>query len=774
LKTLRYLLIGLVAATIAAAIVVHVRREAVVRNLANRILEGSDLTVSDLTLEKLGTEELRLVQVVVEQNNGTSYDVRGLRMKLSLPSTKVSEIGIERLIVTPAESAGAPMPVADILRTVLALPVRFPGISVTIDETTMSGYPLVESLQWETAGPDQNLRLTVEDVVISAAITTSADSHQSISLEAVTEDGEPVFHSKLDFELEPQGYSIDGSIKIGIQPSITLLDLAGSIPKGELVLAETFAGPVHVWIDADPEQQHRLSTELSSVHGGGFFYTSEDETFQVSGDVVPHFNITGAFPSMEWQLDIAPVAARVRAAVADKIDVVFNDVSCHTDWNCEFSLASELTGARFGDFQAQSIEVDSNMSVLIEGGSINVSSDLANVQVRSVQYGDDLLGTLPIALEQLQIGSAEWAVTGLYSIRGRDAKVSWGQMDFLTPDIQGNFSIGPDATDISVSVAGPNASLAAEMNVELRPQGTSVSVKHAAMSFVNHALSKHLHHWPYEWDVVGGTLLASGNFSWLGAGDEAILTGRVEIAGDDIAGTFGDPAAPGVRGRLDSEIQATAGHLIGPATIEVALLDIGLPIQDLVAKLSWDNALQAAHIESLSMQTLGGSIRAEPFVYSLQSRTASIRLDVAGVQLALMSELAKLDSIRLSGSLSGTLPTRISDATVTIDGGLLESEGSGGVIRYLMDAGSSDQSGIGIAARALSNFQYESLVSDVSYSEQGDLKLQMRIKGINPDMDARQPVILNLGIENNVPQLLRSLQATRDIEEVLELRGRRQ
>jgi hypothetical protein len=214
--------------------------------------------------------------------------------------------------------------------------------------------------------------------------------------------------------------------------------------------------------------------------------------------------------------------------------------------------------------------------------------------------------------------------------------------------------------------------------------------------------------------------------------------------------------------------------LIGPATIEVALLDIGLPIQDLVAKLSWDNALQAAHIESLSMQTLGGSIRAEPFVYSLQSRTASIRLDVAGVQLALMSELAKLDSIRLSGSLSGTLPTRISDATVTIDGGLLESEGSGGVIRYLMDAGSSDQSGIGIAARALSNFQYESLVSDVSYSEQGDLKLQMRIKGINPDMDARQPVILNLGIENNVPQLLRSLQATRDIEEVLELRGRRQ
>ena len=52
-----------------------------------------------------------------------------------------------------------------------------------------------------------------------------------------------------------------------------------------------------------------------------------------------------------------------------------------------------------------------------------------------------------------------------------------------------------------------------------------------------------------------------------------------------------------------------------------------------------------------------------------------------------------------------------------------------------------------------------------------DLKLQMRLTGINPDMDETQPVILNLGVENNVPQLLRSLQATRSIEEILEKRS---
>jgi hypothetical protein len=47
----------------------------------------------------------------------------------------------------------------------------------------------------------------------------------------------------------------------------------------------------------------------------------------------------------------------------------------------------------------------------------------------------------------------------------------------------------------------------------------------------------------------------------------------------------------------------------------------------------------------------------------------------------------------------------------------------------------------------------------------------MKLAGINPDMDDKQPVILNLGVENNIPQLLRSLQAIRSIEEILERRS---
>jgi hypothetical protein len=140
-----------------------------------------------------------------------------------------------------------------------------------------------------------------------------------------------------------------------------------------------------------------------------------------------------------------------------------------------------------------------------------------------------------------------------------------------------------------------------------------------------------------------------------------------------------------------------------------------------------------------------------------------------------MVDLAEFENIELSGSISGVLPVTISSKTLTIVNGRLESDPPGGVIRYLPGVDTEDaevsDSALGLVSRALANFQFDSLTSDVNYTENGDLILQMKLAGINPDMDDKQPVILNLGVENNIPQLLRSLQAIRSIEEILERRS---
>ena len=111
---------------------------------------------------------------------------------------------------------------------------------------------------------------------------------------------------------------------------------------------------------------------------------------------------------------------------------------------------------------------------------------------------------------------------------------------------------------------------------------------------------------------------------------------------------------------------------------------------------------------------------------------------------------------------------------ITIEGGTLSGVPPGGVIRYLPDTppDEEDVSSVAIVRRALSNFEYETLTSDVDYSEGGDLKLQLRLTGRNPDMDEGRPIVLNLGVENNVPKMLRSLRAARAVEEILEQRLR--
>ena len=70
----------------------------------------------------------------------------------------------------------------------------------------------------------------------------------------------------------------------------------------------------------------------------------------------------------------------------------------------------------------------------------------------------------------------------------------------------------------------------------------------------------------------------------------------------------------------------------------------------------------------------------------------------------------------------------------------------------------------------LSNFEYTTLVSDVDLSKEGDLKLKLKLTGRNPDMDEKRPVVLNVDVENNIPQMLRSLRAARAVEDVLEKR----
>jgi hypothetical protein len=172
------------------------------------------------------------------------------------------------------------------------------------------------------------------------------------------------------------------------------------------------------------------------------------------------------------------------------------------------------------------------------------------------------------------------------------------------------------------------------------------------------------------------------------------------------------------------------------------------------------------------MTAFGGLVTADPFSFSTARDSNTLLIRAETIDLAAVLSNEEFVAIEISGSIGAELPVTIEGNTLTITGGKMTGDAPGGVIRYLPGIGTDDTdlSRLGFARRALSNFEYESLTSDVNYGTEGDLVLQMRLSGRNPDFEEGRPIILNLGVENNVPQMLRSLRAARAVEEILERR----
>ena len=58
--------------------------------------------------------------------------------------------------------------------------------------------------------------------------------------------------------------------------------------------------------------------------------------------------------------------------------------------------------------------------------------------------------------------------------------------------------------------------------------------------------------------------------------------------------------------------------------------------------------------------------------------------------------------------------------------------------------------------------------TEVFYDEDGELLLSVQLQGRNPNMNNGQAINLNVNITNNIPSLLKSLQASRVITDELE------
>jgi hypothetical protein len=294
------------------------------------------------------------------------------------------------------------------------------------------------------------------------------------------------------------------------------------------------------------------------------------------------------------------------------------------------------------------------------------------------------------------------------------------------------------------------------------------------------SLSAYMAGWPYPFDLMTGTLAADVALQWQPPAaqpateilaEEGTLTATLSATLTDAAGYYDALFFRGLNTTLQASLDTSAALPVNtpPLTLTIADIDVGLPLSNINVTFRIDRDAQTLFIDNFSGELLGGTLSVAAVSYDFTRERNAINLRFTGLRLDRMLALAEYDGVEANGAVSGLLPLTVTASGVEVAAGTLFAEAPGGTIHYVGDAtAGAGNLGLDLMNQALGNYQFESLESTIDYTPDGELLLAMKMQGHNPDMNDGQRINLNLNLSDNIPALLRSLQAGRAIQDFVE------
>ncbi len=798
------------------AAVLYFCRAPIVRSFANSALREQGLSVTELSLDISGPDHIRVPHLVIEQNNGTRYRISGLSLPVNFPVDQAGKIVIDQLFIMPADISSAPVSLAYLLQTFLRLPDSLTDMELSVTRFTMPDTPPVDHILWRSAGQRQQLTFRIGPVGIAVDVKPVKNNHYRATIKTAVADISDALTLSMAIHRNDNGFSIDGMSEIRLAPWLPILKSAGILPDDMVSLDAALGGPVTIVLDDEDLPPVSVNTQLSIDGDLDIAYGNHMAgAIRVQASSPDPFRISLDYPALDWTAKIARIGVTAEAGPGDSIPIQLDDLECRPGIRCTLHASVDTgplkletmtiaharlsAGLAIAAGEVMHVDIAPDLSLALAGvGSGNFSlasihsKQFSGAQLNMDNHGwrgaidhveliidpmidqERLSTPVPVVLNKVRFGDDGRAMHTDISIPPNSTAVIRDGLSVILPGLKGSVSLQHNNLTASLVLHDSRGSLSAQIEAshQLTDGRGSLRVHDGMLLFDREKLSGHLLKWPYAWDVLSGTLSAELALDWEIGDDGTDYKGTMTLDANALAGHYMDIAFSGLHTGLNANLDSTKGMTLSPSSLKTALLDIGIPVKQIEADFKLNAVEQVIQVQSLSMSTLGGQLITDPFSFDMRADKNDIILRPQSIQLQFMIDLLESRDIGISGSISGVLPMTISDKTITITNGRLQSDPPGGVIHYLPgvvaeDAQKSDY-GLNLVTQTLSNFQFDSLTSDVNYTENGDLKLQMKLTGRNPDMDDRQPIILNLGVENNIPKLLRSLQATRSIEEILE------
>ena len=235
---------------------------------------------------------------------------------------------------------------------------------------------------------------------------------------------------------------------------------------------------------------------------------------------------------------------------------------------------------------------------------------------------------------------------------------------------------------------------------------------------------------------------------------------QVNISLSDVSGRYSDYLFSGLNIQSPLSLNS-AGLQLDKSTLNVNLLNVGLPIEEIKATLLSVNG--ALKLQNIAGNTLGGQFSVKDIW--LDQREQQFDVVIENVDLAQVVALQDQPGISITGEIGGTLPVSSGSQTVSIDDGNVSTQG-GGVLTIngnpAFDSIKKQQSELAF----LENYHFSQLGSKVTLTKDGWLFLDLAFKGQNPDK--KQAVNFNYSHQENLFTLLETLRITNSIQDKIE------
>ncbi|MFT6092715.1 MAG: hypothetical protein ACJA2Q_000604 [Pseudohongiellaceae bacterium] len=500
-------------------------------------------------------------------------------------------------------------------------------------------------------------------------------------------------------------------------------------------------------------------------------------------------SIAGSYAasSQHLLLVLSDFASELDANLAKNIiasDITFkqNSVSCNyfTECDIETSIAAISTVDIGSNAVLENVSAETAILASWAGPVLRVSS-------KSLAF------SLPSIVQNDLVGAADVEVTKLILERDFNRQVFSAQATYLAHEIKlDNLAVETRDLSFSGEIDIKNSSLEVSTNLVLASQLTVYSsVKHNFNDGQGHAetvldsfrfsqitpLSKLINLKGYDIELIAGTVTGKSEFHWRQAAD-----GKFEIGGpinftlSDLSGYYDELFFIGFSTAVNADLtQAWRFRSTEPMLAKIATVDIGIPANDIRWDYTWEYSLELENeysllsITNLTAAILGGEVSVPRIDFDSNQPQSDSNIVISKLNLETIVALTDYPGLKVDGYISGYLPVSLTDSGFNLSDGLISALSPGGTISYLPKTPArGSNSGLKLVNDALSNYQYSRLDTNVVYAKNGDLTLAVQLQGVNPDMNKGQAINLNVNVTDNIPNLLKSLQASRSINDMLE------